>query len=168
MSKVAGVLLRFRSEVGKQLVVFLRRIIILRRVTELEEKKVEKATAPRSSVVQRQIVVTAALVVGGLMLMKILECIAHAMQSPNYEVSVETWVTLLLFMGMGGLVWRGMEKPSWIKVVWIVIATVYFTAWSCWSLAFSTRDTRSKTTAQLTIPSSTPRPKTSYFGSGNR
>ncbi len=143
-------------------------IIILRRVTELEENKVEKAPVPRGTVVQRQIVVTAGLVVGGLMLMKILECIAHAMRVPNYEVSVETWVTLLLFMGMGGLVWRGIEKPSWIKVVWIVIATVYFTAWSCWSLAFSTHEGDSKAKSQLTIPSSTPRPKTSYFGSGNR
>lgn len=143
-------------------------ITILRRVTELEEKKVEKATVPRSVIVQRQIVVTAALVVGGLMLMKILECMAHAMESPNYEVSVETWISLLLFMGMGGLVWRGIEQPSWIKVVWIVIATVYFTVWSCWWLAFPTHEAHSKAKSQLTIPSSTPRPKTSYFGGGNR
>lgn len=137
-------------------------------MTELEEKKVEKPPVSRSVTIQRQIVVTAGLVVGGLMLMKILECVAHSMEVSSYEVSTETWVTLLLFIGMGVLVWRGIEHPSWIKVVWTVIATVYFTAWSCWSLAFSANEPRSKTVSHLTIPSSTPRPKTSYFGSGVR
>ncbi|CAN5829106.1 hypothetical protein BH09VER1_BH09VER1_42290 [soil metagenome] len=142
--------------------------INLRCVTEPEETKIE-STMPRTVLVQRQIVVTAALVVGALMLMKILECVSRAMESPYYEVSFETWITLLLFMGMGAIVWRGIERPSWVKVVWVVIATVYFTAWSCWSLAFPSHEAvLSKTKLQLTIPSATPRPKTNYFGGVGR
>ena len=143
-------------------------LTIVRRVAELEETKVEKITAPCSVTIQRQIVVTAGLVVGGLMLMKILECIARAMEASNYQVPTETWLTLLFFIGMGVFVWRGVERPSWIKVTWILIATVYFTAWSCWSLAFPAHEPGPRMASHLTIPSSTPRPKTSYFGSGIR
>lgn len=124
-------------------------------MTKLEEAA--KPAVPREVIIQRQIVITAALVAIALMLREVLELIWSA-QDPHFSgVAMERWISVLLFAGLGYLSWQGIERPSWIKVTWILIATIYFTVWSCWALVTKPQDIQAAkpSKVQLTIP---PRP----------